>query len=94
MRFISTDKSDSRRVSFADTIINPIPSPGHLWMPQVIPQGIFTGKEKSLEEALFKVLKAYLSDLGVDLELCAKRVVHGISTPTIQVPVIDQGHLI
>ena len=93
MRFVSTDKSDHRRVSFADTIINPIPSAGHLWMPEVIPQEIFTGSENSLEEVLFKVLRAYLSDLGVDLEMWARKAAHGITTPILPFPVSDSGSL-
>ena len=84
MRFISTDKTDNRRVAFSDTILYPIPSEGHLWIPEMIPSNIFNGTEKNLEETLNKVLMAYLTDMGIDLGLCAKRSAHEIDAQVIQ----------
>ena len=58
MLFISTGPS-SREVSFETTLLNPIPEPGHLWMPKCLPQVNWP----SCSAPLWKFVSAALTSL-------------------------------
>lgn len=63
MYFISTDQTRQERVSFEHTLRFPIPSPGHLWIPESIPSCTFPSKENKLIEFIDCVMQVYASGI-------------------------------
>ena len=75
--FVSTDPADEACVSFEETLRRPIPSKGHLWMPQTLPRIAWPDSSKPLhafvEEALLTLtgtqfdFESCLCDVPVDV---------------------------
>ena len=62
MKFVSTCKTKTP-VTFEHTLRYPIPSPGHLWMPEQIPTVIFPEKGVSLKEHIHTVMSSFVPEI-------------------------------
>lgn len=63
MQYISTDKTDQQKVSFKHTLCNPIPSPGHLWIPEKITSAQFPSKDCDLKDFVHCVMSVFAPDI-------------------------------
>ena len=57
MHFVSTD--GSQRVSFEETLRRPIPSPGHLWVPEHVPKVAWPPSSAPIDAFVNTVLEAF-----------------------------------
>ena len=58
MQFVSTDGSQ-QCVSFEETLRRPIPSPGHLWVPEHVPKVTFPTSSAPVDAFVNTVLEAF-----------------------------------
>ena len=62
MHFVSTD-TDQQKVSFKHTLCHPIPSPGHLWIPEKITSIQFPPKDCDLKDFVHCVMSVFAPDV-------------------------------
>ena len=62
MKFVSTDPRDVRQVTCRHTLVQPIPSTGHLWMPENIANIHWPPKDAPLKMFIDAVMKTFGPD--------------------------------